>query len=119
MPINRTRAFTREELDNLGLPDNGELAVLDEERDTGRWTEHRVVIARIDDRLWELRYQVGLTENQECDTWYDADPITATEVELYDEQITVTRYRPLEDCCGGGPRGDCECMHPELARKKS
>lgn len=66
---------------------------------SGRWMRYQHVIFRDDDRLWQATYQQGLTEYQESE-WETCGPhfntVAAVEVEAYTEQVTVTRYRPIE-----------------------
>lgn len=81
----QTRTFTRQQLEEIGVPfeldDDAELA-----RDTvnsGRWNKTvRLVFRHPDDGIaYLVRYQVGLTEYQDCDLWFGDDEIKAVEVE--------------------------------------
>ncbi|MDX3759304.1 hypothetical protein [Streptomyces sp. AK02-04a] len=94
--INRT--FTREQLEEIGVPfelhDDAELA-----RDTvnsGRWNKTvRLVFRHPDDgNAYLVRYQVGLTEYQDCDLWFGDDEITATEVEQ--RPVVVQQWKPVD-----------------------
>lgn len=89
-----TRTFTRDELDELNVAWGGKHNVHVEQVDEGRWQVHYSVVFRAPDdgRLWEVGFQRGATEMQECDRWYDEQEITATEVEPY--VVEVTKYRP-------------------------
>lgn len=93
-----TRTFTRDELEELGLPDDGRTVIFAEQVDTKRWAtvHHCVFRAEDDGPLWRVTYYEPATEMQECDTWgYGSEPdtITATQVEPY--QVEVTKYRPV------------------------
>lgn len=90
--VNR-RKFTRAELAELGLPhDGGDIVVADLGVDSGRWTERRALILRLDGRLWRLLYEVGLTENQvDTDPWRWADIVDAIEVRPVVEETVSYR----------------------------
>lgn len=67
----------------------------DEERSSGRWTEHRWCIVALDPAgdLWAFAYQVGLTEVQEMDPLDDA-----VEVELFRvraREVTSVTYERI------------------------
>lgn len=65
--------------------------VHDEQVDTRRWVSvHRLIIRRTSDgTLWELPYELGLTEYQEVDP-FPGDPVAVTLVRA--EQVVTTRY---------------------------
>jgi hypothetical protein len=93
-----SRTFTPEQLEELGVPfeldDDAELA-----RDTinsGRWNKTvRLVFRHPDDGIaYLVRYQVGLTEYQDCDLWFGEDEITATEVEQ--RPVVVQQWKPVD-----------------------
>lgn len=93
-----SRTFTPEQLEEIGVPfkldDDAELA-----RDTvnsGRWNKTvRLVFRHPDDgNAYLVRYQVGLTEHQDCDLWFGDDEIKATEVEQ--RPVVVQQWKPVD-----------------------
>jgi hypothetical protein len=99
----RTREFTREELERLGIPyawdaEPGQAAerLHEEQIDTRRWVSvHEVVFRAPDDgQVWSVTYVKGLTESQDgTDPWgYEGSTISATAMVAHTE--TVTRWRP-------------------------
>ncbi|MEU3096877.1 hypothetical protein ABZ690_19325 [Streptomyces sp. NPDC006967] len=103
-----TRTFTRAALDTLGLPDETVTAdrAVDfpeltvelhrEQIDTRRWVSVNELIFRAPDdgKAYRVRYEQGLTENQEdTDPWNHAREVEAVEVEEYDR--TVKAWRPV------------------------
>lgn len=90
-----TRTFTPDELDELEVAFDGECVVQTRQTSSGRWETHHIAIFRAEDDglLWQVGYQLPATERQECDRWYDENPVTATQVEPY--QVEVTKYRPV------------------------
>lgn len=93
-----TRTFTRDELEEMGLPDCSHTVHVEQvdERRWYRWYSIHHCIFRADDDgpLWRVKYYEPLTELQEHDTWNDQETITATQVEPY--TVEVIRYRPVE-----------------------
>lgn len=100
MPIRR---FTRDELDEMGLPhgydgEPGKEATIVQEQqlDTRRWVSvHEVIFRAPDDgKLYAVAYQQGLTESQDdTDPWFYDDTVTADEMEPH--EVTVTTYRKV------------------------
>jgi hypothetical protein len=93
-----TRTFTRDELEELGLPDDSDYVVHTEQVDTRRWYTVHTCVFHTDEEgpLWRVKYYKPATEEQECDVWDphgEPDTIQAVEVEPY--QVEVTRYRPI------------------------
>lgn len=90
-----TRTFTRDQIQEWGLPfEGGDLVVKDEMLDHTRWSIlHELIFRAPDDgKLWYLIYQLPATEYQECDRW---PSLEAVEMEAYIE--TVTSYREVVD----------------------
>lgn len=90
IPLNTAEALW--ELRDCDEPYGGYAAVADEQIATRRWVSaHRVIIRRESDQtLWALDYEMGLTENQECDLFPGGDPVTVHAVRA--EEYTATRY---------------------------
>lgn len=97
-----TRTFTREELEDIGVPysydaEPGKAAehLHEEQVATHRWESvHKIVFRAPDDgKTWCVKYFCGLTEYQDSDLWNYEDVITATEMEPY--EVAVTRYRKV------------------------
>lgn len=103
------RTFTRNELEELGVPFANTHVVHDEQCGENRWsTVHKCVFqAEPNGPLWEVTYYLPATELQECDLWsyrnHGAKPETveATQVEAY--EVAVIKYRPVVEvvtnCC--------------------
>lgn len=91
------RIFTRDELEEMGLPDDKDHTVYTEQIDERRWYSIHELVFRVEDDgpLWRVNYYEPLTELQEHDTWNDADHVEAVQVEPY--EVAVTRYRPVKD----------------------
>ena len=94
-----TRIFTREELDELGLPDDGPEVVSDRMVLHKRWSVKHELIFRLPDqptdRAWMAYYFVAATESQEQDKWDGAKTVTATEVALVERTVKV--WEPVAD----------------------
>jgi hypothetical protein len=101
-----TRIYTPEELDAIGVPfecdvntDDGYAAELHQAQvDTRRWVSvHELVFRAPDDgKTYRVRYEQGLTDNQDDhDPWDYKKAIKATEVEL--RPVTVERWFPVEE----------------------
>lgn len=98
-----TREFTREQLEEMGVPyawdaePGKEAEILHTEQiDSRRWVSiHEVVFRAPDDgRVWSVGYQEGLTEMQDgTDLWFDDDTVTADEMEAV--EVTVTEWRKV------------------------
>ncbi|MFE0877294.1 hypothetical protein ACFW4X_20965 [Streptomyces smyrnaeus] len=106
----RTRTFTREQLDTLGLPDDlaTETTAADfpeaavelhrEQVDTRRWVSvHELVFRAPDDgKAYRVTYEQGLTEHQDdTDAWDYARTVEAVEVEQYERSVPA--WRPVEE----------------------
>ncbi|MGW1828864.1 hypothetical protein ACWCO0_09520 [Streptomyces tubercidicus] len=97
-----TRTFTREALEEMGIPyewdaEPGKAAEIlhQEQIDTRRWVSINEVVflAPDDGRAWSVCYEKGLTESQDdTDLWGDDDEVTATEMESH--AVTVVQWRP-------------------------
>jgi hypothetical protein len=87
-----TRIFTPDQLEEFDVPYTN---LHDEQVDSRRWADTRSCVFRAPDdgKTYEVTYQVPATEHQECDTWFDADEITATEVEQV--PVTVMQWKPV------------------------
>ncbi|GGW68117.1 hypothetical protein [Streptomyces griseoloalbus] len=116
-----TRTFTRAQLDALGLPDDTvyedqaaefpttAVELHREQVDTRRWVSvHALVFRAPDDgKTYRVRYEEGLTENQDgTDPWMLAAEVEAVEVEEYDR--TIKAWRPV----GEQPAADQPRPHP-------
>lgn len=95
-----TRTFTVAELEEIGVPfelDGEGCAEEIQTRhiDSRRWSALKELTFRHpeDSKVYAVRYQVGLTEHQECDPFSD-DPVTATVMEQ--REVTVTKWLPVE-----------------------
>lgn len=62
------------------------------EGDRGRWTQHMKTIIDIDNELWAIDWQQGLTEYQESS--FDNQPYR---VAANEKHIVVTEYVKVED----------------------
>ncbi|MFD7093356.1 hypothetical protein [Streptomyces xanthophaeus] len=98
----RTRTFTRDQLEEIGVPhelggDGCATELADDNGGSRRWTEIRRLIFRAPDdgKAYLVLYQTPLTEHQECDTWFNEDEITATEMEQ--QPVTVMQWKPVQD----------------------
>lgn len=96
----RTRTFTRDELELIGVPyELGGTSCAEELSDeyagAGRWTEIRRLVFRAPDdgKAYMVRYHQPLTERQECDVWQDRQEIEAVEVEQ--QPVTVMQWQPV------------------------
>lgn len=103
-----TRTFTRQQLDDLGLPHEliGEDRAAEypemtvelhrEQTATRRWASiHELVFRAPDGGLaYRITYQSPLTEHQECDPWFGADEVKAFEVEQ--RPVTVMRWMRVQ-----------------------
>lgn len=94
------RTFTPDQLDEIGIPYETDEDGTAEElaRDTvstGRWNKTvRLVFRAPDDHLtYAVRYQQGLTEQQECDLWFGKSEIKAVEVEQ--RPVVVQQWKPI------------------------
>ena len=84
--------FTRDQLDELDLPDNlSDTEVIDE----GRWSLTKTGIADFNGRHYRFEFEEPATEMQEgLDPWNDADQVEA--VEVRQEQVVVTKWIPVD-----------------------
>jgi hypothetical protein len=84
------RKFTPVELEDWGLPYDGKIVLLDEIEDTTRWTSvNRLVFtAPDDDKTYMVRYELGLTENQDSEEMF-SDPTEGTEVYQQEKVVLV------------------------------
>ncbi|MEV3857769.1 hypothetical protein AB0J38_26015 [Streptomyces sp. NPDC050095] len=95
-----TRVFTPEQLDQIGVPFelDGEGCATElgaEQVGSRRWSSiHDITFRAPDDgKAYTVRYQLPLTEHQECDVWFDEQQITAVEVE--ERPKVVTTWEPV------------------------
>jgi hypothetical protein len=108
--VTRTRTFTRDQLDALGVPhdltseDNAAafpeaaIELHREQVDTRRWVSvHELIFRAPDDgKAYRVHYEQGLTEIQEdTDPWDYTREVEAVEVEQ--RQTTVTEWHPADD----------------------
>lgn len=99
----KTRAFTTDELEDIGVPfDCGEYAGTAEELycelyDTTRWAHvYEFVFRNPDDgKAYRVYYWRGATEDQDQDLWNWEGKITAVEVEQV--QVTKTEWKPVKE----------------------
>lgn len=72
----------------------GYTPVHDEQTGSDRWhSQHRLIVRRdADGTFWELPYELGLTEYQEADLFYD-DPVTVTQVQA--QEVVTVVYVPM------------------------
>lgn len=97
-----TRIFTREELDEIGVPfecdpENGYAEELhDELFDTTRWTNVYEFVFRAPDdgKAYRVYYWCGATEMQDQDLWDWENKIAAIEVEQV--QVVTTEWKPVK-----------------------
>lgn len=101
------RTFTRDQLDEMGLPyeliDEDKAAEYPrmtvelhrEQTDRRRWAStHKLIFRAPDDGLaYRITYQSPLTEHQECDPWFDEDEVKAVEVEQ--RPVVVQQWKPV------------------------
>lgn len=103
-----SRTFTRQQLNDLGLP----YELIEEDRaaqypamtvelhreqtDRRRWAStHKLIFRAPDDGMaYRITYQSPLTEHQECDPWFDADEVKATEVEQ--RPVVAQQWLPVD-----------------------
>jgi hypothetical protein len=98
----KTRVFTRDELDAIGVPfecdpENGYAEELyDELFDTTRWSHVREFVFRAPDdgKAYRVYYWVGATEMQDQDVWNWDNKIAGAEVEQV--QVTKTKWKPVK-----------------------
>jgi hypothetical protein len=95
-----SRHFTPEQLEEIGVPFETDCDGTAEELacdtvSTSRWNKTvRLVFRAPDDGLtYAIRYQRGLTEQQECDLWFGKDEIKAVQVEQ--RPIVVQQWKPV------------------------
>lgn len=96
------RFFTRDQLSAFGVPKTWSATgnqvaehLHTKQVDTRRWeSTHEMVFRAPDDgKAYRICYQQGLTEYQDCDTWFDEDLIEAIEVEP--REVVVTHWTPV------------------------
>jgi hypothetical protein len=99
----KTRVFTRDELEDIGVPfECGDYAGTAEELycelyDTTRWTNvYEFVFRNPDDgKAYRVYYEVGASDSQDdVDPWDYDDRIQAVEVEQI--QVTKTEWKPVK-----------------------
>jgi hypothetical protein len=93
-----TRKFTIAELEEIGVPFelDDDQEVSDRQVESRRWVALHELLFRHDGQVWAVRYEVGLTEEQECEPFGTSDPeavVTATAME--ERQVTVTKWLPI------------------------
>lgn len=101
-----TRLFEKELLKSWGLPYglNGGSLLVDDTTHVGRWTEYRRVVfqAPDDHKIYQVRYERGLTELQYHDPWDGEDQYvnpdgTIDGIEVEEFEVVTTQYRPKEE----------------------
>jgi hypothetical protein len=98
----KTRTFTRDELDEIGVPhecgvfDGSAEELHDELYDTTRWTNVYEFVFRAPDdgKAYLVYYDVGATESVDQDLWNWENEIKAVEVEQV--QVTKTEWKPVK-----------------------
>ena len=91
------RTFTRDYLENLGLPfDNDDIIEHRELESQGRWTQTYSLVFwdEVTAFYWMIHYYVGATENQEIDPFNDQLLIEGTQV--HEEEVVTTRWVPYD-----------------------
>lgn len=88
-----TRIFTPDQLEEFDVPYTN---LHKEHVDSWRWSEVYTCVFRAPDdgKIYQVTYQRPSTEHQECDTWFDQEQITATEVEQ--QPVTVMQWKPVK-----------------------
>jgi hypothetical protein len=63
-----SRSFTKEWLEEEGIPYDNEGVEMEDELGGGRWMDYRTITFEApDDGFWyQLTFEIGKTENQEC-----------------------------------------------------
>lgn len=98
----KTRDFSREELDEIGVPwecdasdDSYAEELHDELCDTTRWAHVHEFVFRspYDGKAYRVYYWTGATESQDQDIWNWADKIEAVEVE--EVEVMTTKWVPV------------------------
>jgi len=95
-----TKVFTRDELVELGLPDEceGGLVLSDRIVGTARWAIVHEVVWRTNDQpegmAYMTRYQVAATEQQSERPWEYQAKVTATEVREVERVVKV--WEPID-----------------------
>lgn len=92
--VHITRLFSRDELEDLDVPYK---MVTEEITDQSRWyTYHTGVFRDPETELYyEIDWQEGSTEMQECDTWNDEDEVLATQVEY--KEVLEWKWVPVSE----------------------
>ena len=90
------KKFTKEEIEELELLYNGVgevcegvSVISDEVVDTQRWKVTRKMIFQYHEEYYQLKYQVGATENQDCDWCCGYEPDC---VQVFPKEVTVIEY---------------------------
>lgn len=93
------RHFTPEQLEEIGVPYETDCTGTAEELarttvNSGRWNKTVRLVFRhpVDGIVYAVRYQEGLTEQQDCDLWPD-DLVKAVEVEQ--RPVVVQQWKPV------------------------
>jgi hypothetical protein len=95
-----TKVFARDELVELGLPDEceGGRVLSDRIVGTTRWAIVHEVVWRMDDQpegmAYMAQYRVGATEKQEERPWENKAKVTATEVREVERVVKV--WEPID-----------------------
>lgn len=100
-----SRTFTIDELEELEVRHEGTDAVRYFERvDSGRWSEYFTVVFEYEGKHYLVHTEEGLTEMQMDgmstedhypDHSYTEQTVECPEVELYTEQVPVTKWRKV------------------------
>lgn len=99
---NRTRVFSRDELEAMGVPhfpaSSKAVKLHQEEIEQRRWVsvQHLVFRAPDDGRIWRVEYLEGLTEHQDdTDPWDYESEVSADEVHPF--QVFHTMWMTLNE----------------------
>lgn len=89
-----TRLFSRDELADMDVPYN---MVYEEITEQSRWYTYCTGVFRDPEteKYYEIDWQQGSTEDQECDVWGDEDEILATEVEY--KEVVEWKWVPRSE----------------------
>ena len=74
-------------VDELDLPDNDDIVMLDEIVDSSRWSIIHNIVFEHEGKFYQTGYSVGATESQDEGPWEYDDEVECTEVELKEVMV--------------------------------
>jgi len=74
-------------VDELNLPDNDDIVMLDEIIDHSRWSVIHNIVFEHEGKFYQTGYSVGATESQYESPWEYDDEVECTEVELKEVMV--------------------------------